>query len=362
MLSCPESLLTIIPVDTRPSLEVVSHSQKHNKSKHFSPHIYMQYILQGHCPLSESPQLPGASCSLALELFQTYCPAVFLLILSRAEWRVLFGYLSSTICPSGLCPSKFLSHSYSSQHCITKGQDACLRMAEPSVVESRPRTEPNQWSQNLLSIQGDNGLRTLIMKNCCLVTLQLHNLSLFWRGFESMIWNTSYLYFSFYLLHLNLMPYTPTSLFIIPQNQPCVFHLECLSHLLQPSTMHWSYKARLIFSTWLPNCSKVASSSEKAMATHSSTLAWKIPWAEEPGRLQFTWSLRVGHDWSDLAAAAAAASSSPCLMFYLINAFIVVVTTVCLALYYLPCAGFSKGCELPQGRSGVLIIPVSFTG
>ena len=35
---------------------------------------------------------------------------------------------------------------------------------------------------------------------------------------------------------------------------------------------------------------------EKAMATHSSTLAWKIPWMEEPGRLQFMGPLRVGHD------------------------------------------------------------------
>ena len=36
---------------------------------------------------------------------------------------------------------------------------------------------------------------------------------------------------------------------------------------------------------------------EKAMATHSSTLAWKIPWMEEPGVLQSMGSLRVGHDW-----------------------------------------------------------------
>ena len=35
---------------------------------------------------------------------------------------------------------------------------------------------------------------------------------------------------------------------------------------------------------------------EKAMATHSSTLAWKIPWMEEPGRLQSMGSLGVGHD------------------------------------------------------------------
>ena len=35
---------------------------------------------------------------------------------------------------------------------------------------------------------------------------------------------------------------------------------------------------------------------EKEMATHSSTLAWKIPWMEEPGRLQSMGSQRVGHD------------------------------------------------------------------
>ena len=35
---------------------------------------------------------------------------------------------------------------------------------------------------------------------------------------------------------------------------------------------------------------------EKEMATHSSILAWRIPWAEEPGGLQSTGSQRVGHD------------------------------------------------------------------
>ena len=36
---------------------------------------------------------------------------------------------------------------------------------------------------------------------------------------------------------------------------------------------------------------------EKEMVTHSSTLAWKIPWMEEPGRLQSMRLQRVGHDW-----------------------------------------------------------------
>ena len=37
---------------------------------------------------------------------------------------------------------------------------------------------------------------------------------------------------------------------------------------------------------------------EKAMAPHSSTVAWKIPWTEEPGRLQSMGSLRVRHHWA----------------------------------------------------------------
>ena len=35
---------------------------------------------------------------------------------------------------------------------------------------------------------------------------------------------------------------------------------------------------------------------EKEMATHSSTLAWRIPWREQPGRLQSMGSQRIGHD------------------------------------------------------------------
>ena len=37
---------------------------------------------------------------------------------------------------------------------------------------------------------------------------------------------------------------------------------------------------------------------EKEMAIHSSILAWRIPWTEEPGGLQSTGSQRVGHDWA----------------------------------------------------------------
>ena len=44
------------------------------------------------------------------------------------------------------------------------------------------------------------------------------------------------------------------------------------------------------------NINHLRYAAEKAMAPHSSTLAWKIPWMEESGRLQSMGSLRVGHD------------------------------------------------------------------
>ena len=44
--------------------------------------------------------------------------------------------------------------------------------------------------------------------------------------------------------------------------------------------------------------SKVDFRDGEGNGTHSSTLAWKIPWTEEPGRLQSMGSRRVGHDWA----------------------------------------------------------------
>ena len=52
------------------------------------------------------------------------------------------------------------------------------------------------------------------------------------------------------------------------------------------------------FPCLLPHTMHLSFISEKAMTTHSSTLAWKIPWMEEPGRLQSMRSLRVEHDWA----------------------------------------------------------------
>ena len=45
--------------------------------------------------------------------------------------------------------------------------------------------------------------------------------------------------------------------------------------------------------------SRAKVTTEEGMATHSSFLAWRIPWTEEPGGLQPMGSQRVGHDWAD---------------------------------------------------------------
>ena len=50
--------------------------------------------------------------------------------------------------------------------------------------------------------------------------------------------------------------------------------------------------------TWSTICRHLSFGMEKAMAPHSSTLAWKIPWTEDPGRPQSMGSLRVGHNWA----------------------------------------------------------------
>ena len=48
---------------------------------------------------------------------------------------------------------------------------------------------------------------------------------------------------------------------------------------------------------------------EKEMATRANTLAWRIPWTEEPGRLQSMGSQRVRYNWSDLATKVLACKS-----------------------------------------------------
>ena len=72
----------------------------------------------------------------------------------------------------------------------------------------------------------------------------------------------------------------------------CVFYINGASLLAQTvMNLPAMQKTWVQSLDWEDPLEKV----EKAMTPHSSTLAWKIPWAEEPGRLQSMGSLRVRH-------------------------------------------------------------------
>ena len=85
--------------------------------------------------------------------------------------------------------------------------------------------------------------------------------------------------------------------------------------------------------TWLKWLSICACLGE-GMATHSSIIAWRIPWTEEPGGLPSMGSHRVGHNWSDLAAVAAELTQT-CSLIWLRNIPLHICTTASLTIHLL---------------------------
>ena len=73
---------------------------------------------------------------------------------------------------------------------------------------------------------------------------------------------------------------------------------------------------------------------EKEMATHSNTLAWKIPWMEERGRLQSTGSQRIRHDWATSLSKCRLYDSRVSEYFSLIINSITLVHTACSTLHF----------------------------
>ena len=74
--------------------------------------------------------------------------------------------------------------------------------------------------------------------------------------------------------------------------------MNCIT-LIQLNTIQQKKKwpsLQLFISRW-KNKTIIVLNDREGMAPHSSTLAWRIPWTEEPGRLQSMGLLRVGHDW-----------------------------------------------------------------
>ena len=87
--------------------------------------------------------------------------------------------------------------------------------------------------------------------------------------------------------------------------QSCPTLSDPMDRSLPGSSVHGIFQARVlecgavgfsVLACYIDSINMYQYTVEKEMAPHSSTLAWKIPWMEEPGRLQSMGSLRVGHD------------------------------------------------------------------
>ena len=139
---------------------------------------------------------------------------------------------------------------------------------------------------------------------------ELSQVSVYWQGEECVFWNQCLKdtggwveYKGFPFTHRGL--HRRRSL----MNVVCGWQRSPWGPALSLFLRGWGIPEQLSLHTWTCNSHHLELPMEKAMAPHSSTLAWKIPCTEEPGGLPSMGSHRVWHDWSDLAAAAAAAAS-----------------------------------------------------
>ena len=82
--------------------------------------------------------------------------------------------------------------------------------------------------------------------------------------------------------------------YFLKDDHICVCMCVCVYPHMYDFCIH--HKDSTSHGYWFGDCS--CHMQGKAMAPHSSTLVWKIPWMEEPGRLQSMGSLRVGHNWA----------------------------------------------------------------
>ena len=105
--------------------------------------------------------------------------------------------------------------------------------------------------------------------------LQIVELGVKYQSFKKQNWTNK-------RMHWFKKEKSPLSLGSKPK--PDVWNCSVMCHL--PQSYDW------------PKWTYFSVKAEKAMAIHSSTLAWKIPRAEEPGRLPSLGSRRVGHDWT----------------------------------------------------------------
>ena len=84
-------------------------------------------------------------------------------------------------------------------------------------------------------------------------------------------------------------------IFLTQRLKPGLWHCGRIIYPLSSQGSPWSGSARP--ETWVWSLGR-EDPLEEGMATHSSILAWRIPWTEEPGRLQSMGSQKVGHNWT----------------------------------------------------------------
>ena len=106
--------------------------------------------------------------------------------------------------------------------------------------------------------------------------LQIQNVSPWWPNNQKKRQCNLYRLETLGVVAVKVLPFVPCQYYLLNMGRATISLLVCNKHLIKVTYSYYS---------------------EKAMATHSSTLAWKIPWMEEPGRLPSMGSLRVGHDW-----------------------------------------------------------------
>ena len=88
------------------------------------------------------------------------------------------------------------------------------------------------------------------------------------------------------------------------------------------------------------------------MATHSSILAWRIPWTEESGRLQSMGSQRVGHDWATKRLSTrASAAGSPCSCSNTLTFTVFPILPLPLTLCHVTPSSFSFFSSTPSSNS-----------
>ena len=191
-----------------------------------------------------------------------------------AWWAAVYGVVQSRTRLKWLSSSSSSSKNYRSQHgltCSQWGLHRCMLLSNLKSVSThrspleswRPRVLHRSWSHDYRDQPGH--IPTL---------------------------NTRY--------PLWILLFTLNKCFRLVYTDP----LSCGYRIASLIREHWKSSAQNLVKGIMMSLSILEISTEKAMAPHSSTLAWKIPWTEEPGGLPSLWSHRVRHNWSDLAAAA----------------------------------------------------------